>query len=145
MWVPFGCGMHLTTLKAEYFPSDMDAVWSIKANAKVAKYNGHPELKERALFQRSVQTLPRKMHDALNGKPELLAAVPQGNARYRMVAYKLTRIPIPSTKKYAAPSFEMDQSPPCPPAGTTKSSVASSHSLSSRIWSYCPRHHRAIV
>lgn len=92
------------------FPVDMDAVWPIKANAKVADYQGHPELMERALlFNGQYKRFLEKLHEAFNGKPEMLGQEFHREMRELGVTMcKLVRNPIPGTHEYAAPTFEMD-------------------------------------
>ena len=101
------------------FPVDMDAVWPIKANAKVADYQGHPELRERALlFNGQYKSFLEKLHEAFNGKPEMLGHEFHLEMRELGKAmYKLVRNPIPGTHEYAAPTFEMNevQYPPSDP------------------------------
>lgn len=107
------------------FPVDMDSVFPVKTDAKVADYHGHPELEENALlFNGQYKRFLEKLNTAFNGHPELLDKVFFAEmARIKDAMERLIHNPIPGTGENAAPSFEMDQFkyPPAPadsPAST---------------------------
>ncbi|EIZ77911.1 hypothetical protein WSK_3582 [Novosphingobium sp. Rr 2-17] len=90
---------------------DMDQVYPIRANAKLADYAGHPELERRALlFNGQYRRFLARLTRAFNGEPELLDAkfyLEMFNIKDAMQA--LIRNPIPGTAENAAPTFEMDK------------------------------------
>ena len=102
-------------------PVDMDSVFPIKANAKVADYHGHPELEEHALlFNGQYKHFLEKLNTAFNGHPELLEGRVLIAEMFRIKAAmeRLIHNPIPGTDENAAPTFEMDQFK-YPPAALT--------------------------
>ncbi len=92
------------------FPVDMNAVFPIKMNAKIADYKGHPELEKQALlFNGQYKRFLEKLNEAFNGKPELLTGVFAAEMfRIKTLMERLTRNPIPGTNENAAPTFEMN-------------------------------------
>lgn len=92
------------------FPVDMDAVFPVKANAKVADYHGHPELEEQALlFNGQYKRFLEKLNAAFNGHPELLGGVFAAEMfRIKAAMERLIHNPIPGTGDNAAPTFEMN-------------------------------------
>jgi rubrerythrin len=94
------------------FPVDMDSVFSIKTNAKVADYHGHPELEERALlFNGRYKRFLEKLNTAFNGYPELLGGRVFVEEMFRIerAMERLIHNKIPGRDENAAPTFEMDQ------------------------------------
>ena len=90
---------------------DMDAVFPIKTNAKVADYHGHPELEEYALlFNGQYKRFLEILNTAFSGHPELLDKVLMAEMfRIKVAMERLIKNPIPGTDENAAPTFEMDQ------------------------------------
>ncbi|MGZ9722014.1 ferritin-like domain-containing protein [Rhizobium miluonense] len=93
------------------FPVDMEAVFPIKANAKISDYDGYPELKENALlFNGQYKRFLGHLNTAFNGQPELLGgAFTAEMFRIKVAMERLIHYPIPGTGENAAPTFEMDQ------------------------------------
>jgi len=91
------------------FEVEMDAVFPIRANAKMADYKGHPELEENALlfngrYKRFLETL----NTAFSGHPELLGAAFHSEMwGIRVAMERLIKNPIPGAHENAAPTFEM--------------------------------------
>jgi len=111
------------------FPVDMDSVFPIKANAKVADYHGHPELEEYALlFNGQYKRFLEKLNTAFNGHPELLGSVFAAEMfRIKTAMERLIHNPIPGTDRNAAPTFEMNHfkyPPAAPTSAPTFVSVA---------------------
>ena len=107
---------------------DMDSVFPIKANAKVADYQGHPELEEHALlFNGQYKHFLEKLNTAFNGHPELLGSVLTAEMfRIQAAMERLIHNPIPGTGENAAPTFEMNQFkyPPAAPTSVPASAPA---------------------
>jgi hypothetical protein len=105
--------------QGEIFSVDMDAVFPLKTNAKIADYNGHPELQEYALlFNGQYKRFLEILNTAFNGQPELCGVVlAEEMFRLKAAMEKLMRNPIPGTKYNAAPTFEMEHfiAPPSAP------------------------------
>ncbi|ENN85424.1 hypothetical protein RHSP_52448 [Rhizobium freirei PRF 81] len=93
------------------FPVHMEAVFPIKANAKISDYYGHPELEENALlFNGQYKRFLERLNTAFNGQPELLGgAFTAEMFRIKVAMERLIHCPIPGTGENAAPTFEMDQ------------------------------------
>jgi hypothetical protein len=92
------------------FPVDMTAVYPIKKNARIADYNLHPELNEQALlFNGQYKRFLQNLHDAFNGKPQLLKETFAAEMfRIKASMERLIRNPIPGEDENAAPTFEMN-------------------------------------
>jgi len=92
------------------FPVDMDAVYPIKTNAKVADYHGYPDLEENALlFNGQYKRFLEKLNTAFNGHPEMLGGVfAKEMFAIKVAMERLIHNPIPGTHENAAPTFEMN-------------------------------------
>ena len=96
------------------FPVDMKAVYPIKANAKIADYDGNPELVENALlFNGQYKDFLGLLNDGFNGKPELLdprtGAFAKAMFQIKVAMERLIHVPIPGNDENASPTFEMNR------------------------------------
>jgi hypothetical protein len=109
------------------FSVDMDAVFPIKANAKVADYHGSPELEEHALlFNGQYKRFLEKLNAAFNGHPELFGEdLREEMFRIKTALERLIHNPIADTDENAAPTFEMDKFkyPPAAPTSEPASPI----------------------
>lgn len=94
------------------FPVDMKAVYPIKTDAKIADYDAYPDIKDQALlFNEQYKQFLQKLHQAFNGKPELLRNTFAAEMfRIKATMERLIRNPIPGTDENASPTFEMNNS-----------------------------------
>lgn len=93
------------------FPRDYSAVFPIKKNAKIADYQGCPEIERQArLFNGCYKQFLQRLNQAFNGKPEIFRDDSLYAEMYQLkreMEY-LIRNPLPETGENAAPTFQMD-------------------------------------
>jgi hypothetical protein len=93
------------------FPVDMNEVFPIKTNAKVADYHSDPELEEKALlFNGQYKQFLMTLNKGFNGHPELFDPKIIGTEMFRIkyAMEQLIHYPILGTGENAAPTFEMN-------------------------------------
>ena len=90
---------------------DFNAVYPIKANAKIEDYAGSAELTNAAkAFNGYYKDFLAKINKAFNGHPHLLILAIGGMFKLKEAAQKLIKNPIPgSPGTNAAPTFQMDE------------------------------------